>query len=515
MLSSTISRLARSSTGASALLRANTTRQLCSVSATTAARTLATQAVRSSAINTTRSLSYAAYSVCRVRATGLASVPEHGRSYSSKSYPPHTVINMPALSPTMTQGNIGTWKKQPGDEIVPGDVLVEIETDKAQMDFECQEEGYLAKILVESGSKDVNISSPIAVLVENKDDISQFSDFTVSAAPEAVEPVLEPTPKKEEPTPSPTTKKTEKPSTSTSASASTPLKGDRIKASPMARALAVEHGISLKNVNGSGPDGRIVKSDVEKFIASGSATTSATPAVSAGAVEAAYEDIPLTNMRKVIAKRLSEAKQQIPHYYQTIEVKMDKINKLREAFNQTSEGKYRLSVNDFIIKASALALKTVPEVNSAWQGESIRRYKSADICVATATPAGLITPIVPKAETKGLAEISNQVKELAGRARKNELQPHEYQGGTFTISNLGMYGIQSFTAIINPPQSCILAVGTTEQKVVPSPTGEGFVVQDVMKVTLSCDHRVVDGAVGAQWLQAWKKYMENPVTMML
>ncbi|RKP25020.1 2-oxoacid dehydrogenases acyltransferase-domain-containing protein [Syncephalis pseudoplumigaleata] len=403
----------------------------------------------------------------------------------------------------MTHGNIGTWKKQPGDEVVPGDVLVEIETDKAQMDFECQEEGYLAKILVDSGAKDVDIRTPIAVLVENKDDIGQFSDFAPTGAPVAEESVLEPATKEEAPA-APAPPKPEKPAAKT---APAPLGSDRIKASPMARALALEHGIALKSVSGSGPQGRIVKSDVEKLISSGGAgATSPAPSI---ASEAAYEDIPLTNMRKVIAKRLTEAKQQIPHYYQTIEVKMDKINK------QTSEGKYRLSVNDFIIKASALALKEVPEVNSAWQGESIRRYKTADICVATATPAGLITPIVAKADTKGLAEISNQVKELAGRARKNELMPHEYQGGSFTISNLGMYGIQSFTAIINPPQSCILAVGSTEQKVVPSPTGEGFVVQDVMKVTLSCDHRVVDGAVGAQWLQAWKKYMENPVTMML
>ncbi|KAI9592044.1 2-oxoacid dehydrogenases acyltransferase-domain-containing protein [Syncephalis fuscata] len=426
------------------------------------------------------------------------------------AYPPHIVINMPALSPTMTHGNIGTWKKQPGDEIVPGDVLVEIETDKAQMDFECQEEGYLAKILVDSGAKDVDIRTPIAVLVENKDDLSKFSDFTATESAKPAE--SKPEPPKETPAPAAPKSETPVPAPKAAATTSKSTTG-RVKASPMARSLAVEHGISLKNVNGTGPDGRIVKSDVEKLISSVQA--GAGGSVTASYAEASYEDIPLTNMRKVIAKRLTEAKQSIPHYYQTIEVQMDKINKLREAFNQTSEGKYRLSVNDFIIKASALALKAVPEVNSAWQGESIRRYKTADICVATATPTGLITPIVTKVEAKGLAEISNQVKELAGRARKNELMPHEYQGGSFTISNLGMYGIQSFTAIINPPQSCILAVGTTEKKVVPSPTGEGFVVHDVMKVTLSCDHRVVDGAVGAQWLQAWKGYMENPVTMML
>ncbi|RKP08488.1 2-oxoacid dehydrogenases acyltransferase-domain-containing protein [Thamnocephalis sphaerospora] len=438
------------------------------------------------------------------------------------AYPNHIVINMPALSPTMTHGNIGTWRKQPGDEIVPGDVLVEIETDKAQMDFECQEEGFLAKILVESGSKDVDIRTPIAVLVENKDDIAQFADFTVEAAPSAIEtkPESSAASEPESKTPEAPTKSESKSSSAASSAAQTSPAG-RIKASPLAKTLAVEHGLSLKDVHGSGPNGRITKADVEKLIASGKprctgagAASAAAPAAT-GPAAAAYTDIPLTNMRKTIAKRLTEAKQQLPHYYLTIEVQMDKINQLRQAFNQTSEGKYRLSVNDFVIKASAQALKDVPEVNSAWHGEQIRQYHSADICVATATPTGLITPIVANAGAKGLAEISNTVKELAGRARKNELKPHEYQGGTFTISNLGMFGIQSFTAIINPPQSCILAVGSSEKKVVPAPNGDGYATINVMKVTLSCDHRVVDGAVGAQWLQAWKRYMENPLSMML
>jgi pyruvate dehydrogenase E2 component (dihydrolipoamide acetyltransferase) len=221
-------------------------------------------------------------------------------------------------------------------------------------------------------------------------------------------------------------------------------------------------------------------------------------------------------MRKIIASRLTESKQQVPHYYVTVEVDMDKTTKLREVLNKSSEGKYKLSVNDFIIKASALALKKVPEVNSAWQGDFIRQYNSADICVAVATPSGLITPIVTSAEAKGLTTISTQVKDLAKRARDGKLAPHEYQGGSFTISNLGMFGINNFTAIINPPQSCILAIGGTQQKVVSDETTEsGLAVRNVMEVTLSADHRVVDGAVGATWLQAFREYMENPLKMML
>lgn len=221
-------------------------------------------------------------------------------------------------------------------------------------------------------------------------------------------------------------------------------------------------------------------------------------------------------MRKIIASRLTESKQTVPHYYLTVEINMDKTNKLREVLNKSADGKYKLSVNDFVIKASALSLKQVPEVNAAWQGDFIRQYNSADICVAVATPTGLITPIVTSAEGKGLSTISSQVKDLAARARDGKLSPAEYQGGSFTISNLGMFGINNFTAIINPPQSCILAVGGAQQKVVPDETTEsGFAVRNVMEVTLSADHRVVDGAVGATWLQSFKGFMENPLKMML
>ena len=303
-------------------------------------------------------------------------------------------------------------------------------------------------------------------------------------------------------------------------------KDGRVKASPFARKTANERGIDISQVTGTGPDGRIVSADVEGFKGVPATPAAATPSAAApaqpaayapkGAAGDAYTDTPTSSMRKIIASRLSESKQTVPHYYLTVEINMDKVVKLREVLNSSSEGKYKLSVNDFVIKASALSLKKVPEVNSAWQGDFIRQYHTADVAVAVATPNGLITPIVANAETKGLSTISSQVKDMATRARSGKLSPNEYQGGTFTISNLGMFGIKDFTAIINPPQSCILAIGGTEKKVVPDETKEsGFAVRNVMNVTLSSDHRVVDGAVGATWLQAFREYMENPLKMML
>lgn len=445
------------------------------------------------------------------------------RLYSSASFPSHNVIAMPALSPTMTAGGIGAWNKKVGDEIQPGDVLVEIETDKAQMDFECQEEGFLAKVLVDTGAKDVAVGQPIAVFVESEEDIAAFENFSVSdisggePAPAAEEPKKEEPKKEESAAPAAAESKSE--------SKATPSHGGRVLASPLARKIADERGLDISLVKGTGPNGIISKDDVEGYKAAPAAAAAAAASAPAqipaayapqGASGAAYTDIPTTSMRKIIASRLTESKQTVPHYYVTVEINMDKANKLREVLNKSSEGKYKLSVNDFIIKASALSLKQVPEVNAAWQGDFIRQYNSADICVAVATPTGLITPIVTSAESKGLSTISSQVKDLATRARDGKLSPAEYQGGSFTISNLGMFGVSNFTAIINPPQSCILAVGGAQQKVVPDETTEsGFAVRNVMEVTLSADHRVVDGAVGATWLQAFKGFMENPLKMML
>ncbi|KAJ3323950.1 hypothetical protein HDV06_000926 [Boothiomyces sp. JEL0866] len=412
----------------------------------------------------------------------------------------------------LIKGNIGQWHKKIGDEIVPGDILVEIETDKAQMDFECQDEGFIAKIFIDAGAKDVNVNTPICVLVEDKADIAKFENFV---APSDGAAVPAPAEKKEEApaTPAPAGS-SPTPAAPAPAPAQTPATG-RIFVSPLAKTLAAERGIDLATVKGTGPDGRIVKEDIDNYKAPvASKAALATPA--APTAQAAFEDVPLSNIRKVIANRLAESKSTIPHYYMTQEINVDKVLKLREVLNKESNGKYKLSVNDFVIKASSLALLDVPAVNSSWQGTYIREYKNADVAVAVATDTGLITPIVASAETKGLSAISNSVKSMAERARAGKLTPQEYQGGTFTISNLGMYGIQHFTAIINPPHSAILAVGGIEDKLVLDSSSEkGFKATKVMKVTLSPDHRVVDGAVAAEWLQKFKSYLENPLTMLL
>ncbi|KAI8823690.1 pyruvate dehydrogenase complex dihydrolipoamide acetyltransferase [Fimicolochytrium jonesii] len=413
----------------------------------------------------------------RQRATTNGSFPVAQRGYASRSYPSHTLINMPALSPTMTSGNLGQWNKKVGDEIQPGDVLVEVETDKATMDFENQDEGFIAKIFVESGTKDVAVNKPIAILVENKEDVEKFADYKLedNAAP-ASAPAAEEKPVEKAPE--------EKPEKKEEPQKEEPKKEDAKQAAP-------KSGASQKPAPKPAP----------------------APAPAPGA---AYTDIPLSNVRKVIAGRLAESKQQIPHYYLTQEINADKIYKLREVLNSEAKGKFKLSVNDFVIRASALALKAVPEVNSAWQGTSIRQFNNADIAVAVATESGLITPIVHQADAIGLSQISTNVKTLAEKARANKLQPHEYQGGTFTISNLGMYGISHFTAIINPPHSGILAVGGVQDKLVIDDAAEkGVRNSKVMNVTLSCDHRVVDGAVGAKWLGVFKGLLENPLTMLL
>lgn len=410
---------------------------------------------------------------------------------------------MPALSPTMTQGNIGAWKKSVGDLVSPGDVLVEIETDKAQMDFECQEEGYLAKILMPEGVKEASVGKPLAILVDNKEDIAKFESYQAEEGGTGE-------PKKQE------AKVEKKSSTATEASlpsppskppavdASTQRATDKVLASPLARNTAKSLGVDLHGISGSGPGGRIVKNDV----------LSAAPDASATAASSTFTDLPLSNMRRVIAQRLSESKQTIPHYYLTVDINMDNLLQVREKLNQRGTGKFKISVNDFLIKAAARAMVDVPEVNSAWHGTFIRQHRRADISVAVATEAGLITPIVTGADLKGLAAISEEMRELATKARANKLRPEQYQGGTFTISNLGMFGVKHFTAIINPPQACILAVGGTERRFVPDKDGNP-VAAAVMTVTMSCDHRVVDGAMGAQWLKSFRGYLEDPITIIL
>ncbi|EMG47688.1 LAT1 Dihydrolipoyllysine-residue acetyltransferase component of pyruvate dehydrogenase complex [Candida maltosa Xu316] len=456
------------------------------------------------------------------RTTTQSSFLTLARLYSSGKFPPHTVIHMPALSPTMTQGNIQSWAKKVGDELTPGEAIAEIETDKASMDFEFQEEGYLAKILMDAGSKEVPVGQPIAVYVEDASEVAAFDSFTAAdagEAPKAAAPAAEEeAPKKEEPkAAAPST-----PAPSTPAPAATKAKQptDRIFASPLAKTIAIEKGISLKGVQGSGPAGRIVAKDLEGLEAKAAA---AAPATGAGAAPvsatATYEDIPITSMRKIIATRLLESTQQSPSYIIQSQISVSKLLKLRASLNSTAEERYRLSVNDLLIKAIARTCVRVPEVNSAWLGDQgvIRQYKNVDVSVAVATPTGLITPIVFNAESKGLAEISNQVKDLGKRAKIGKLSPEEFQGGTICISNLGMnHAVTAFTSIINPPQSAILAIGTTEKKAVPSEVNEqGFVFDDVITITGTFDHRVIDGALGGEWMKELKKIIENPLELLI
>ncbi|XP_073513224.1 dihydrolipoyllysine-residue acetyltransferase component of pyruvate dehydrogenase complex, mitochondrial isoform X2 [Phyllobates terribilis] len=422
------------------------------------------------------------------------------------SYPTHMKIMLPALSPTMTMGTIQKWEKKVGEKLSEGDLLAEIETDKATIGFEVQEEGYLAKILIAEGSRDVPLGTPLCIIVEKESDVGSFADYKEVAAAVDIKP--QPAPAAALP-----------PAPSAPAHPPAPSSKGRVFVSPLAKKLATERGIDTKQVRGTGPDGRITKKDIESFVPPKAVPVSAPapPSPAVGAVPTGvFTDIPISNIRKVIAQRLMQSKQTIPHYYLSIDINLGEILKLRKELNEVTKSEnIKLSVNDFIIKASALSCLKVPEANSSWMDTVIRQNHVVDVSVAVSTPVGLITPIVFNAHIKGLASISKDVASLATRARDGKLKPHEFQGGTFTVSNLGMYGIKNFSAIINPPQSCILAVGGSENRLVPADNEKGFDVANMMSVTLSCDHRVVDGAVGAQWLAEFKRFLEKPTTMLL
>lgn len=433
-------------------------------------------------------------------------------------FPEHTKVMLPALSPTMELGTIVSWEKKEGDKLNEGDLLAEIETDKATMGFETPEEGYLAKILYAAGSKDIPIGKLVCIIVENEGDVTAFKDYKDdgAAAPKAAAPAPAVSTSFGQALPPATP--TPPPSTSTrpagTQTASEQKFGDRVLASPMAKRLAEQQKLRLEG-RGSGLYGSITSNDISGM---GSAA-----APSAGAQNfvipagAAYIDIPVSNVRGVIAKRLLESKNSIPHYYLTVDCNVDKILELRGHFNKSLEKSgSKLSVNDFIIKAAATACKKVPEVNSAWLGNVIRQFDSVDVSVAVSTDNGLITPIVFNADRKGIESISKDVKALAAKARDGKLQPQEFQGGTFTVSNLGMFDVTHFCAIINPPQSCILAVGGAQKRLVVDESAlKGFKESTFISVTISADHRTVDGAVGARWLQYFRKFMEDPTTMLL
>jgi pyruvate dehydrogenase E2 component (dihydrolipoamide acetyltransferase) len=417
-----------------------------------------------------------------------------------------TEILMPALSPTMTEGKLSRWLKKEGDEVKSGDVLAEIETDKATMEVEAVDEGFLAKILVPDGSEGVAVNAVIAVLTETK---GGAVDAPKAAPAPAAAPKAEAAPVKvEAPAPAPVHHAEG---------------GERIFASPLAKRIAKQAGIDLATVKGSGPNGRIVKADLDKAPAASPAAPAsapapaAKPAAAAPAITAPHKKIPNSSMRKVIAKRLLESKQTVPHFYLTTNIEIDALLKLRAELNAKSPkegaGAFKLSVNDLVIKASALALRRHPMVNSTYTEEAIIQYDDVDISIAVAIPDGLITPIIRKADLLGLAAISNSMKDLGARAKTGKLKPEEFQGGGFSISNLGMFGIAEFSAIINPPQSAILAVGAGEKRAVVK--DDALAIATVMTVTLSCDHRVVDGALGAEFLATLKGIIEDPLSLML
>jgi pyruvate dehydrogenase E2 component (dihydrolipoamide acetyltransferase) len=429
-------------------------------------------------------------------------------------------ILMPALSPTMTDGKLAKWLKKEGDTVSSGDVIAEIETDKATMEMEAVDEGTIGKILVPEGSEGVAVNAPIAVLLEEGEDASAIEAAASPAKAPAPAPAAE---KPAAPAPEKPAVPQARPAAPAPQTAAAPA-GDRVFASPLARRMAEQAGLSLADVQGSGPQGRIVKADVEKALAGGrpAAAAAAAPQAAAAPAPAApqitgpYTEVPNSSMRKVIAKRLSESKQTIPHFYLTVDCEIDGLLALRKQLNAKSpegEGAYKLSVNDFVVRAVALALRQVPAANATWTDQAVLRYDEVDVSVAVATPNGLITPVVRKADTKGLVQISREMKDLGQRARDGKLVPEDYQGGGFTISNMGMLGIKSFSAIINPPQSCILAVGAGEPR--PVVKDGALAVATVMTTTLSVDHRSVDGAIGAEFLVAFKRMIDDPLTMLL
>ncbi|WBU65261.1 pyruvate dehydrogenase complex dihydrolipoamide acetyltransferase [Paracoccus aerodenitrificans] len=436
-----------------------------------------------------------------------------------------TEILMPALSPTMEEGTLAKWLVKEGDTVNSGDIIAEIETDKATMEFEAVDEGTIGKILIDEGSEGVKVNTPIAVLLEegeSADDIGEVSSGGGAAKADA--------PKDD---PKADAKPAEAPKAETGKAPPAPKSGDgnRVFASPLARRIAADKGLDLSQIKGSGPNGRIVKADVESAKpgaapAKADGPKAAAPAAAAAApagpsaetilkmyADRETEEMKLDGMRKTIAARLGEAKQTIPHFYLRRSAKLDELMKFRAQLNkQLEERGVKLSVNDFIIKACALALQEVPDANAVWASDRILKLKPSDVAVAVAVEGGLFTPVLKDAQQKTLSALSAEMKDLANRAKNKKLAPHEYQGGSFAISNLGMFGIENFDAVINPPHGAILAVGAGIKT--PVVEGDEVVIRNVMSMTLSVDHRVIDGALGAQLLEAIVRHLENPMGML-
>ena len=419
-------------------------------------------------------------------------------------------ILMPALSPTMTDGTLARWLVAEGDAVRSGDVIAEIETDKATMEVEALDDGVMAKLVIAEGTQNVAVNALIAVLAEEGEDASEAAKGAENVPENAPEnaPVPAPPAPVAAPTPTPAP-------TPTAPQAVTVQKGARIFASPLARRIAGDAGLDITSVMGTGPHGRIIRADVEEAIAKGAAavttTSAATPMMGMAAQSERFE--PHSAMRRVIAERLQQSKQKAPHFYLTVDCEIDNLLQARKALNEVAPEGVKISVNDMVVKAAATALIAVPEVNGYFEEAGCRYFSDADICIAVAVDGGLVTPVIKAANHLGLSAIASASADLAKRARDNQLDPAEYTGGTFTISNLGMFGVREFSAVINPPQAAILAVGAGEKR--PVVRGDALDIATVMSVTLSADHRIVDGAVGARWLQAFKGAIENPVTMLL
>jgi pyruvate dehydrogenase E2 component (dihydrolipoamide acetyltransferase) len=438
-----------------------------------------------------------------------------------------TNILMPALSPTMTEGTLSRWLKKEGEAVRAGDVIAEIETDKATMEVEAVDEGVLGKILVADGTQGVKVNEPIAILVNEGEAVPTAAP----AAKPVAAPAPAPTPKAEPAKAEPARQETKQPETPRPTPQATAPAGnghdtgdDRIFVSPLARRMAKQSGVDLATLKGSGPNGRIVKADIESVLQKGPAApvATATPAPTAAraptpAITAPHKLVPHSSIRKVIARRLTEAKSTIPHFYVSMDVEIDAMIKLLNELNAKSpkegDNAYLITINDLVIKASAATLRRVPTVNAAWTDDAMVLFEDVDISVAVAIPDGLITPIVRRADQKGLSTISREMKDLAGRARTGKLKPEEFQGGGFSISNMGMFGVTEFSAIINPPQAAILAVAAGQKR--PVVKQDSLAIATVMTCTLSVDHRVVDGALGATWLREFKRIVEDPLSLLL
>jgi pyruvate dehydrogenase E2 component (dihydrolipoamide acetyltransferase) len=432
-----------------------------------------------------------------------------------------TNILMPALSPTMTEGTLARWLKNEGDTVKAGDIIAEIETDKATMEVEAVDEGILGRIVVPGGTAAVKVNDVIAVLVEPGEKVAPQGAPAGPAAPAA----------KPAPAAAPAAAPAPVAAAPAAVAATSPASGDRAIASPLAKRMAQQAGLDLATIAGSGPNGRIVKADVDAALARGPAPKAAPaappaaaapapapkPAAPAAPITAPHQAVPHSTMRKVIARRLSESKQTVPHFYVSMDIELDALLKLRGQLNATSPkdgpGAFKLSVNDMVIKAAAVTLRRIPKVNASWTDEAAILYDEVDISVAVSIPDGLITPIIRKADQKGLAAISAEMKDLAARAKAGKLKPEEFQGGGFSISNMGMYGVTDFAAIINPPQAGILAVSAGQQR--PVVKDGALAIATVMTCTLSVDHRIVDGALAAEWIAEFKRIVEQPLSLML